>query len=144
GVTGSAILSQTCPPTECFMSIPKPRSLFLVLALIGCSRPPAGGPGPAAPTEPPWFEDVTDKLGLKFTHDCGPITPAHFMPQIAGSGCAFLDFDGDGRLDIYLIHNGGPNGARNQPFRQLEDGTYRHVSAGSGLDVAGYGLGVAV
>jgi len=95
-------------------------------------------------SEPPWFEDVTDKVGLHFTHDGGPITPEYFMPQIAGSGCAFLDFDGDGRLDIYLIHNGGPGGAKNQLFHQEDDGTFRDVSAGSGLDVAGYGMGVAV
>lgn len=66
------------------------------------------------------------------------------MPQIMGSGAAFLDYDGDGKLDIYLIHNGGPHGAKNQLFHQEKDGTFRDVSAGSGLDVAGYGMGVAV
>jgi hypothetical protein len=99
---------------------------------------------PTPPSEPAWFEDVTDSLGLNFIHDCGPITPAYFMPQIAGSGCAFLDYDDDGRLDIYVIHNGGPKGAKNQLFHQEADGTFRDVSAGSGLDVAGYGMGVAV
>src|SRR5262249_50342108 len=59
-------------------------------------------------------------------------------------GCAFFDFDGDGRLDLYLLHNGGPKGAKNQLFHQEADGTFRDVSAGSGLDVAGYGMGVAV
>src|SRR5215468_5652652 len=124
------------------MTHPRPLLAVLVLTLLsGCSRSRTERPGPA---EPPWFEDVTEKLGLKFQHDAGPITPAHFMPQIAGSGCAFLDFDGDGRLDIYLIHNGGPKGAKNQLFHQERDGTFRDVSAGSGLDVAGYGMGVAV
>src|SRR5262245_15333309 len=103
---------------EPLMRLPQARLLVLVLALAGCSRSPSDSSGPAKPTEPPWFEDVTDRLGLKFTHDCGPITPAYFMPQIAGSGCAFLDFDGDGRLDIYLIHNGGPKGAKNRLFHQ--------------------------
>jgi hypothetical protein len=101
-------------------------------------------PAPQPPPEPPWFEDVTEKLGLRFNHDCGPPSSTFFMPQIAGSGGAFLDFDGDGRLDIYLIHNGGPDGAKNQLFHQEADGTFRDVSAGSGLDVAGYGMGVAV
>ena len=34
------------------------------------------------------------------------------MPQIIGSGAALFDFDGDGRLDIYLLHNGGPQRRR--------------------------------
>ena len=94
--------------------------------------------------EPPWFEDVTAKVGLNFTHDCGPIGPPFFLPQITGSGGAAFDFDGDGRIDLYLIHNGGPKGKTNQLFHQEEDGTFRDVSAGSGLDVAGFGQGVAI
>src|SRR5438270_1689259 len=117
---------------------------LLLLLAIGCHRPEAATPEPERAAEPPWFEDVTDKLGLHFTHDCGPITPDYFMPQIAGSGCAFFDFDRDGKLDIYLIHNGGPKGATNRLFHQEDDGTFRDVSAGSGLDVAGYGMGVAI
>jgi hypothetical protein len=127
------------------MTLRRPHLVVLLLALAGgCDRPAATTPGTAPASEPPWFEDVTAKLGLDFTHDCGPVTPDFFMPQIAGSGCAFFDFDGDGRLDIYLIHNGGPKGAKNRLYHQEADGTFRDVSAGSGLDVAGYGMGVAV
>jgi hypothetical protein len=117
--------------------------LLLVLA-AGCVQSTAESPDTEGPSEPAWFEDVTERAGLRFMHDCGPITPEYFMPQIAGSGCAFFDYDGDGLLDIYLIHNGGPRGARNQLFHQERDGTFRDVSAGSGLDVAGYGMGVAI
>jgi hypothetical protein len=123
------------------------RSRYAVLLLVlaaGCAGSAGETPETDEPTGPRWFEDATEKVGLHFKHDPGPITADYFMPQIIGSGCAFLDFDGDGRLDIYLIHNGGPHGARNQLFHQERDGTFRDVSAGSGLDVAGYGMGVAI
>src|SRR5205807_3547233 len=90
-----------------------------------------------------WFEDVTSAVGLDFVHDPGP-TDDYFMPQSMGSGCAFLDFDGDGRIDIYLLHQGGPGGKKNQLFQQQADGTFKDVSQGSGLDIAGYSTGVAV
>jgi hypothetical protein len=67
------------------------------------------------------------------------------MPQAIGSGAALFDFDNDGRLDIYLIQNGGPGSrSTNRLYRQEADGRFTDVSAGSGLDVAGYGMGVAV
>jgi hypothetical protein len=67
------------------------------------------------------------------------------MPQVIGSGGALFDFDNDGRLDIYLVQNGGPNSqAKNRLFRQGADGHFIDVSEGSGLDIAGYGMGVAV
>jgi hypothetical protein len=116
-------------------------ALPLLLALFGCNGtdpPPGGDPPP-----PAWFEDVTDVRGLRFTHDVGPLG-SYFMPQIVGSGCALFDYDGDGRLDIYLIQNAGPDsGATNRLYHQEADGTFRDVSAGSGLDVAGFGMGVA-
>lgn len=95
------------------------------------------------PVPPAWFEDITEKSGIRFVHDAGP-AGNHFMPQIMGSGAALFDFDNDGRLDIYLVQNGGPDGAKNQLYHQEPDGTFKDVSTGSGLDVAGYGMGVAI
>jgi hypothetical protein len=110
---------------------------------------PGTGPGaplaPAAPADPPWFEDVTDRVGLHFVHDPGPGLDAYFMPQIMGSGAALLDYDQDGRLDILLLQGAGPDStARNKLFHQEADGTFRDASAGSGLDFAGFCTGVAV
>jgi hypothetical protein len=87
---------------------------------------------------------VTDKVGLKFVHDAGRLGK-YFMPQIIGSGAALFDFTADGRVKyLYLLQNGGPRGAKNQLFKQQPDGTFKNVSAGSGLDIAGYNMGVAV
>ena len=94
--------------------------------------------------DPPWFVDVSADVGLTFVHDAGP-PGRYFMPQIMGSGAALFDFNNDGRLDIYLIQNGGPQSrSTNRLFRQEAGGRFTDVSAGSGLDIAGYGMGVAV
>jgi hypothetical protein len=114
--------------------------------VIGCAKSPpsATGPAPETPDGPAWFRDVTDEVGLDFTHDPGP-DGSFLMPQAVGSGCAIFDCDGDGRLDIYLLQNAGPKSAsRNRLFRQTKDGKFEDISAGSGLDIAGYCMGVAV
>jgi hypothetical protein len=119
------------------------RRLLLLSALA------ALGPGchPAEPQPadavPQWFADVAAERGLDFVHDAGP-TGSYFMPQVMGSGAALFDFDGDGRIDILLLQSGGPKGAKNCLFHQEAGGRFRDVSAGSGLDFAGYNLGVAV
>ena len=119
-------------------------ALALLGALIGCGARTSAPTGLAAPSGPPWFADVSDEVGLDFTHDAGPIDDRYFMPQTVGSGAALFDFDGDGLLDIYLLNNGGPNGRPNQLYKQKPDGTFVNVSKGSGLDFSGYCMGVAI
>lgn len=117
---------------------------FLLLGALqpGCDKPP---PETAGPASPPWFEDVTEQSGLDFVHDAGPAEGArYFLPRIVGSGAAVLDFDGDGLLDVYLLNNGGPRGRPNRLFRQHPRGRFTDVSRRSGLDVAGYSMGVAI
>src|SRR2546429_4519406 len=63
----------------------------IVLASIACARKPA-----------PWFRDVAAETGLQFTHYTGA-TGQFYMPEIMGAGCALLDYDGDGDLDVLLI-----------------------------------------
>jgi hypothetical protein len=116
-------------------------ALALGVLLLGYRKAPPSAPEPDAL---PWFEDVTEAVGLDFVHDAGPVDEKHFMPQIVGSGAAVFDFDGDGLLDIYLLNNGGPRGQPNRLFRQLAGGSFRDVSKGSGLDIAGYSMGVAI
>jgi hypothetical protein len=127
-----------------------PRLCFicgLLLSLIGVTAG-CGGNGPmtavTAPVAPPWFTDVTQEVGLNFVHNAGP-TGSFFMPQIMGSGAAVFDYDNDGRLDIYLLQNAGPDTkVTNRLYHQEQDGHFKDVTAGSGLDISGYCMGVAI
>lgn len=99
------------------------------------------------------LEDVTDSLGIDFQHVVGPLG-TYFMPESIGAGGAILDYDGDGRPDIYLVNCGRspeatgsfPEGTRseNRLYRQLEDGTFQDTTVESGLGDTGYGAGCAV
>jgi hypothetical protein len=120
-----------------------PCHLVIFLAALGTLLPGCRKSAPE-PEAPPWFEDVTEAVGLTFVHDAGPVDGKYFLPQVVGSGAAVFDFDGDGLLDIYLLNNGGSRGRRNCLFKQLPGGRFKDVSRGSGLDIAGYNMGVAI
>jgi len=67
------------------------------------------------------------------------------MPESLGSGTAIFDFDNDGRMDLFLLQNGGTNSpAKHQLFHQENNGAFRDVSDGSGLNLPGRGMAVAV
>jgi hypothetical protein len=100
-------------------------------------------PGKPAPPPAEYFHDVTEAVGIDFVHDAGPVGN-YLLREITGSGGALFDYDGDDRLDLYLVQNGGPKGPRNRLYHQRSDGTFEDVSKGSGLDVAGHNMGVAV
>ncbi len=97
--------------------------------------------GPAGPA---WFADVTDESGVQFRHSAGPLGK-YFLPETFGSGVALFDCDGDGRLDIYLLTNGGPESdSINRLYKNMPDGTFRDVTEGSGLGIRGHNMGVAI
>jgi enediyne biosynthesis protein E4 len=118
--------------------------LLVLTGGCGGASSPIEQPPPQEPPAPPWLEDVTEAAGLDFLHDAGP-TESHFMPQSMGSGCAFLDADGDGLLDIYLLQFGGPGSKSvNRLYRQVAGGKFVDATEGSGLGFAGHNLGVAI
>lgn len=92
------------------------------------------------------FSDVTAQAGLRFTHNAGK-EGKKWLPETMGAGCAFVDFDQDGWQDIFLVNSRSWSGAKpSLPalYRNNRNGTFTDVTAGSGLDVSGYGMGVAV
>jgi hypothetical protein len=118
--------------------------LACLVLMAGCREATSTAPDSPAIDDPVWFRDDTAAVGLDFRHETGPVGK-FFMPEMVGSGVALLDFDNDGRFDLYFIQNGGPSStARNRLYHQLKDGRFEDVSAGSGLDISGWSMGVAV
>ena len=94
------------------------------------------------------FADVTNHAGIQFQHNSGAFG-GKFLPETLGSGCAFLDYDRDGWLDILLINGADwPGHRRNRTTLRLyhnnRDGTFTDVTSRAGLNVELYGMGVAV
>lgn len=93
------------------------------------------------------FTDVTAAAGITFKHNAGK-AGKKWLPETMGSGCAFLDVDGDGWLDILLINSKDwtPRGRKSLHalYRNNRDGSFTDVTRGSGLDVEMYGMGISV
>jgi hypothetical protein len=109
-------------------------ALFL-LGLISCRRPVQN-------QAKPWFEDAATAAGVRFTHN-PRLAGKFYMPEIMGSGCALLDYDGDGDLDVLLLDAGpGSRLYRNElvPSGKLQ---FTDVTREAGFDFAGYGMGIA-
>src|SRR4030095_9313211 len=96
------------------------------------------------------FVDITREGGLRFDRFNGA-TGEKLLPETMGGGVAFFDFDADGDPDLLLV-NGAPwpwatNAPPTRPthalYRNEGAGKFTDVTAGSGLDITSYGMGVA-
>jgi len=129
------------------MRIPQPTPRLLTLStafgmatLIGVALSGASPSGVV-------FNDVTAAAGIRFTHNSGR-SGHKYLPETLGAGAAFFDADGDGLPDILLINGKDwqPTGRRTPSalYKNNGNGTFTNITAGSGLDVEMYGIGVAV
>ena len=96
------------------------------------------------------FTDVTSSAGLAWQQFSGE-SPDRIMIEAASGGVAFLDYDGDGLLDIFLVNGGetpkgkSPAPLKNALYRNLGNGKFEDVTAKSGLEkLSFYGMGAAV
>jgi hypothetical protein len=95
------------------------------------------------------FEQVPGSVsGIKWRHVSGR-SSEYYLPETAGAGCAFLDYDDDGWLDIYLVNSGRCDfydpqlPLRSALYRNNRDGTFTDVTEKAGVTGGGYGMGVA-
>lgn len=99
---------------------------------------------------PAIFEEIPpERSGISWKHE-NARSPEHFLPETLGPGCAFLDYDNDGWMDIYLV-NSGPSEfyvpkqpLRNALYKNNRDGTFTDVTERAGVPGGTFGMGVAV
>ena len=104
----------------------------------------------SAAEKPALFEEVPPSVsGIHWSHD-NAMSPERFLPETLGPGCAFLDYDNDGWMDIYLV-NSGPcdfykpaKPPRNALYKNNRDGTFTDVTEKAGVAGGTFGMGVAV
>ncbi len=121
------------------------RTVWLLLGtlLAGC------GPRLGSPERPLLLEDVAAQSGIHFRHTNGA-SGRSYLPETIGSGCAFLDYDGDGHPDLFLVNSGALPGYKGRgPFypalyRGDGRGHFTDVTRAAGLAFECYGIGCAV
>jgi hypothetical protein len=92
-----------------------------------------------AQTPGPDFHNVAAAAGLTATIPNGGKTSKEFIVETTGSGIAFIDYDNDGLLDIFVVS--GPGGS-NRMYRNEGGGKFRETTQELGLTHSGWGQGV--
>jgi enediyne biosynthesis protein E4 len=133
-----------------------------VLALLACSAAgPAFGQGvssrgvkaqprgkPSGRPFPARFTDVAAQAGLTEAVVYGGVDAKSFIVEVVGCGAAFIDFDNDGWLDLFLLSGtrleGAPPGATNRLYKNNRDGTFTDVTEKAGLVRSGWASAVTV
>jgi hypothetical protein len=110
---------------------------------------------PQAPS-PVTFTDITAASGITFKH-AASVTSQKYLPESMGAGVALLDYDNDGRLDLFFTNGARmddpmPKGAMpdkreskywNRLYHQKPDSTFEDVTERAGVKGEGYSMGVA-
>ncbi len=97
------------------------------------------------------FVDITATAGITFVHNNGAYGDK-LLPETMGGGVAFFDYDNDGLPDLLFVNSTywpghlppGKAPTTLALYHNEGQGRFQDVTAGSGLDVSLYGMGVAV
>ena len=104
-----------------------------------------------------FFRDRVEAAGIGFLLNHSPTEKRYLIETMTG-GCAFLDYDADGLLDIFLVNGAAlreaaddhPSIDKSEPrfwnrlYRNVGKGRFEDVTAKARVQGKGYGLGVAV
>jgi hypothetical protein len=112
---------------------------------------PISGPrfGEHPPGAPLFLQVPPSSSGIQWVHD-NAMSENRYLPETLGPGCAFLDYDHDGWMDIYLVNSGScdfwtpAKPTRNALYKNNRDGTFTDVTERAGVTGGTFGMGVAV
>jgi hypothetical protein len=93
------------------------------------------------------FTDIAGAAGLRAPVICGDDDHKYYILETVGCGAAFLDYDNDGWLDIFVLSGTrleGSPGATNRLYRNNRDGTFTDVTEKAGLHRNGWASAVTV
>jgi enediyne biosynthesis protein E4 len=94
------------------------------------------------------FTDVATQANLREPTIYGGVESKKYILEANGCGCAFIDYDNDGWMDIFLLSGtrlgGDPPEATNHLYKNNRDGTFTDVTEKAGLKAAGWANGVCV
>src|SRR5712692_7206191 len=94
------------------------------------------------------FVDVAHDAGLRAPVIYGGLEQTKYIVETTGCGCAFIDYDNDGWMDIFILSGtrleGPPDGATNRLYKNNRDGTFTDVTKKAGLHSVGWACGVCV
>jgi len=94
------------------------------------------------------FTDIAREAGLRQPVIYGPPGRVDYILETMGCGVAFIDYDNDGWMDIFLLsgtrRDGPVPGASNRLYHNNRDGTFTDVTEKAGLTRQGWAYGVTV
>jgi enediyne biosynthesis protein E4 len=109
---------------------------------------PVARPAPSGRPFYAHFVDVAAAAGLREPVIYGGVDSKKYIFEATGCGCAFIDYDNDGWMDIFLLSGtrlgGDPPQATNRLYKNERDGTFTDVTEKAGLKAVGWASGVCI
>ncbi|MRX64511.1 CRTAC1 family protein [Maribacter luteus] len=135
------------------------KSTIVLFLVFGCNSEPKSSKSnqdaikepPAANTE--FFQSIAQEIGLDFKHSIGADHMENIIESVGG-GAAFLDYDQDGYMDIYVCSGTWVKGfsksekpkvmPTNHLYRNKQNGTFEDVTKKAKVGGPWYSMGVTV
>lgn len=92
--------------------------------------------------------DIAKQAGLTHPIVYGGVERKNYIIEVVGCGVAFIDYDNDGWLDLFVLNGtrlqDAPAGTTNRLYKNNRDGTFTDVTAKAGLIRTGWPSAVTV